>query len=801
MLRMPTESGDKEKKSKGLLALLGEKCLGSILDKISDSRYEKRWRFILLLASALFLTLLIIPSHQFLAIKYNAGDIAKSDIRATQDYLLEDRPLSEEKRSEAEAAAPYVYSLNAAAALDVARRFEHGISLINKALERDEAKGEDFRQKVSRALVQDGSVSAEEIAAIARFKSRQPLQVEIERLVSALYQRKIVKDREDFSADLGHGLLVIDLETKREVAAGDQSRYMDLDEARKALAGMKLTSESPRDNALIKKVLGRMISPSLIFDGEATEQLKLEARSAIRPVLFQVKRGEMIVRVGERISQEQANKLDNIFESRGIDRFYMGVGIMGLVLILFYFPYRFARKNIRKFQPSNKDILLLTLLTIGNFIVLKIASVVSTVMGSLFPFIDTADYFYVFPFAASAIIVRIILNSEVALVYCAVCAPLLGIMFNNNLPIVIYALLGGIVGAHGVRQCKERSAIYVSGLKVSVVNAAMAISFQFFSDSAFTMQTGYCLVFAVFGGILNAVCVTGTIPLVEALFHYTTDIKLLELANLNSPVLRELMIRAPGTYHHSVVVGNLVEAGAEAINANPLLARVAAYYHDVGKSSKPLYFIENVGGGENRHDKLSPNMSALILISHVKEGVELAKENHLGQAIIDIIRQSHGTSLITFFYQKAKGLATSDQQGVDERDFRYPGPKPQTREAGLVLLADCVEAASRTLTDPTPARIQGMVQKIINNIFIDGQLDECELTLKNLHEIAKSFNRILAGIYHQRIDYPEPAYKEKGSGGKKTIEDSDSQSTKTLADRSEEPKKSGGEDLKRLGMS
>jgi putative nucleotidyltransferase with HDIG domain len=263
------------------------------------------------------------------------------------------------------------------------------------------------------------------------------------------------------------------------------------------------------------------------------------------------------------------------------------------------------------------------------------------------------------------------------------------------------------------------------------------------------------------------------------------------------------MVRAPGTYHHSVLVGNMVEAAAETINANPLLARVAAYYHDVGKLSKPLYFIENVGSGENKHDRLSPSMSALILISHVKEGVELAKEHRLGLPIIDIIRQSHGTALISYFYQKAKNTATPDVQSVEECDFRYPGPKPQTREAGLVLLADCVEAASRTLTDPTPARIQGMVQKIINNIFIDGQLDECELTLKNLHEIAKSFNRILVGIHHQRIDYPEPAYKEKEKviGGKKPVEDSAPEQAKTPEGRDEEVKKGGGEDLKRLGIS
>ena len=292
---------------------------------------------------------------------------------------------------------------------------------------------------------------------------------------------------------------------------------------------------------------------------------------------------------------------------------------------------------------------------------------------------------------------------------------------------------------------------------------------------------------------------SGAIPLLESLFQYTTDIKLLELTNLNSPILRELMVRAPGTYHHSVVVGNLVEAAAEAINANPLLARVAAYYHDIGKISKAQYFIENQSGGENRHDKLSPSMSALILIAHVKEGAELAKQHRLGQPIAEIIRQSHGTALIKYFYQKAVEQALPGQV-VDEHEFRYPGPKPQTREAGLVLLADAVEAASRTLIDSSPARIQGLVQKIINNIFIDGQLDECELTLKNLHEIAWSFNQILAGIHHQRIDYPQPAYKEKTPGGRRHNENSDNEPPKTPEGVDEDGKSGSCEDLKRLGM-
>ncbi len=258
---------------------------------------------------------------------------------------------------------------------------------------------------------------------------------------------------------------------------------------------------------------------------------------------------------------------------------------------------------------------------------------------------------------------------------------------------------------------------------------------------------------------------TGIIPIIEIIFNYTTDIKLLELADLNQPVLHDLLIAAPGTYHHSILVGVLAEAAAEAIDADPLLARVCAYYHDIGKIKKPLYFVENQKGGENKHDRLPPSMSSLIITSHVKDGIEIARQHRLGKIIQDIIAQHHGTSIITYFYQKAREMQDDDQP-VSDKDFRYPGPKPQTKEAGIVMLADAVQATSKTLTDPSPSRIQGMVQRIINNIFVDGQLDECELKLKDLHLIAESFNRILNGIFHARIDYP--VHTDKEGNGKDT---------------------------------
>jgi len=247
-------------------------------------------------------------------------------------------------------------------------------------------------------------------------------------------------------------------------------------------------------------------------------------------------------------------------------------------------------------------------------------------------------------------------------------------------------------------------------------------------------------------------------------FKIPTNISLLELSDLNHPLLKKLAIEAPGTYHHSIMVGNLSEVACEAIGANSLAARVGAYYHDIGKIPKAEYFTENELGAASKHTNLAPSMSALIIAKHVKEGVEIAKKYKMNQMIIDFITQHHGNSLIAYFYQKA---IEKSENGVvpNEDNFRYPGPRPQTKESAIVLLSDAVEAASRTLGEPTPASIRNLVRKIINNKFIDGQLDECDLTLRDMHEIADSFVRVLMGVFHTRLEYPDD--HQKNMNGKK----------------------------------
>jgi len=321
-------------------------------------------------------------------------------------------------------------------------------------------------------------------------------------------------------------------------------------------------------------------------------------------------------------------------------------------------------------------------------------------------------------------------------------------------------LLGSMTVCYHIVHCRKRSAFFKAGLFLGLLNTVVILALSLLTTTIASLDTLIKLAMGFFGGILTGTVVAGITPLFESIFRYTTDIKLLELANLNQPIFQRMIIEAPGTYHHSIIVGSMVEAAAEAIGANSLLVKVSAYYHDIGKIKKPHYFIENQSNGENRHDKLSPRMSTLVIISHIKDGCELAKQAKLGAQIISIIREHHGNSLVRYFYDKAKKDDDASIRSLSESDFRYPGPKPQTREAGLVLLGDVIEASSRILSNPTPSRIKNLVRERIERVFMDGQLDECELTLHDLNNISATFIRILTGIFHQRIDYPSAPVRE-----------------------------------------
>ncbi|MBI5047988.1 MAG: HDIG domain-containing protein [Deltaproteobacteria bacterium] len=470
-----------------------------------------------------------------------------------------------------------------------------------------------------------------------------------------------------------------------------------------------------------------------------------------------IKQGESIVRAGDKVTEDIIKRLRVAQEaSYGKGFFISTIGIFFFIIILFYSAYTFSAKNIRKFASSPKDVLLMGVVLVTILVLAKLSLFVAKSIETTFPVISSHVYLYLLPIAAGPMLIRLFLNSETALVFAAVISLISGIFLEGSLNLAAYFFIGGIIAAKGIRHATQRVTITKAGIILGFVNILTIVSLIIINGRWSVREDIFTVLFGFIGGQITSVIVTGIAPIFEMVFGYTTNIRHLELARMDHPLLKELALHAPGTYHHSIIIGSMVEAAAEAINANPLLAKVSAYYHDIGKVKNPLYFIENMRG-ENRHDILTPDISARILISHVTEGVELAQDHRLGEEIIDIIQQHHGTSLISYFYQKAKNKEGITIAEVNEKDFRYPGPKPRTKEAGLVMLADAVEAASKTIPDPTAAKIHNMVQKIINKIFVDGQLDECELMLKDLNIIAKSFNRALAGMFHQRIEYPEPA--------------------------------------------
>lgn len=465
-----------------------------------------------------------------------------------------------------------------------------------------------------------------------------------------------------------------------------------------------------------------------------------------------LKKGEIVILEGERINGEHARTLV-LFEEieRGaVPPVLRFVTIFAILFLSMKILYEYARRGIRKFGISVKDLLFSSALISMTVIPVKLV----TLVFSLYAPNHAASLFYMIPIFSFGIIIRIVLFSEAAIIFSLILSIAVALIFENSFPLFLYTLLGSLLASYFSGKSENRNAVLKAGLFTALASCAIVFLIDLFLGNP-PLNIPLKMAFILVNGIGSSFIALGLLPVIEQVFDYTTDVRLLEIANLDHPLLEEMMLRAPGTHHHSIVVGNLSKAAAESIGAHPLLARVSSYYHDIGKLKMPHYFIENRIGFEDAHKDLTPNMSALIILAHVKEGVELAEQHKLGKKIKDIIREHHGTSLVSYFYNRARDIEDPQMHVIEEKDFRYHGPKPQTREAAIVMLADAVEASSRVLDDPTPKRIEGHVQDIIGNIFLDGQLDECELTLKDLHAIQKSFIAILIGIFHQRIEYPE----------------------------------------------
>ncbi|MEA3506465.1 MAG: HDIG domain-containing protein [Elusimicrobiota bacterium] len=416
----------------------------------------------------------------------------------------------------------------------------------------------------------------------------------------------------------------------------------------------------------------------------------------------------------------------------GIVVFLAALMIASYILVKVYFP---------QILRSPKNILL-----VETLVVLMLFFVIIIKFNQALPV-------YFLPVASAGILLSVLISPALSVVGVFIITAFMLTVTGFSFELFTIYFFGGIAGSYAARSVRNRRDLNRCGLYVLGVNTLTIGAFGLIGGGSI-IDTGVNIAWGAGNAFVAIIIAGGLLPFYENIFKLTTDIKLLELGDFNHPVLKRLMLEAPGTYHHSLMVGNLAEHACQQIGANPLLARVSAYYHDIGKLKNPQYFIENQAEAANKHDNLKSNISALILKRHVKDGVKLARKHSLDQVIIDCIQQHHGTTLMGYFYDKVL-KETDDKDGIDKDEFRYPGPLPGTKEGGVIMLADSVEAACRSLEEPSFSRISAVVTKIINNKFIDNQLSKCEITLANLEQIQKSFISTLSGIYHSRIEYPE----------------------------------------------
>jgi putative nucleotidyltransferase with HDIG domain len=368
---------------------------------------------------------------------------------------------------------------------------------------------------------------------------------------------------------------------------------------------------------------------------------------------------------------------------------------------------------------------------------------------------------YLNPSALVGLLLTLLIDARVGGMAAVVAAVLLAVISDLSWSVGVLTLVGGLTAVLSVSKVSQRGDLMRAGFIVGGANFLLMIALGLVSKDTGLILHSYL---GLLSGVLASIVAIGVLPYLESVFKITSSIRLLELSNPNHPLLRRLMLEAPGTYHHSILVGNLAEAAAEAVGADGLLARVGSHYHDIGKLKRPYFFVENQVGKDNPHDKIAPSLSTLIVTSHVKDGLELAAEYKLPPVVTQFIAQHHGTDLVRFFYHRATEAAEDDS--VEERDFRYPGPKPQGKEVAIVSLADAVEAAVRSLSKPTPGKIEGLVRKIIKDRLNSGQLDESDLTFQDMDRIANSFAKVIMGMFHTRVEYPDKITKEDIEGKK-----------------------------------
>ena len=525
----------------------------------------------------------------------------------------------------------------------------------------------------------------------------------------------------------------------------EEDNSEDIAEA-KTIVDDYLSSQELESNieVILREMCESQIKANYFFDQSKTDEAVKEALKSVSKVM--IKKNQTIVKEGEPITQQQINilaELGLVGEDLSKDYIYTYIILAFFVLFVLGMQYMYLKKEKKEILIDTKLVFLILLLNL-----------LSVISARVFTFVSL----FIIPIACAPILMTVFLDSKISIVINSLNLLFVAVIVGFDPQVILIGIVSTIVSSTTLKKVSQRNDIIYSTVYVAAAVAVVILSSGILLSNNIK-QILLDVILAVFGAFISGILAMGLLPFLESSFSLVTNMKLLELSNPNNPLLKRLLMEAPGTYHHSVMVANLAEVAAEEVGANPMLVRVGAYYHDVGKIKRPFFFGENQLGGTNPHDKISPTLSTTIIISHVKDGLELAKEYDIPKVVSDMIVQHHGTTLVKYFYYTLKNSSENPDE-IREEDFRYPGPKPQSKEAAIIMMADSVEAAVRSIQEPTLEKIEDMVNNIVKDKMNSNQLNECDLTFRELEVIKACFLRVLKGIYHHRIEYPTEKGKE-----------------------------------------
>lgn len=669
------------------------------------------------------------------------GEIAEVPVVAPADMDVPDPDLTAERRRQAAAAVPEVYVHDTERVERIVTEIVATFADARRSADPDGRPTAPAELAGGSAALLEPRVESVAVAALRETMSRP--------VVGA----KAMLERQP-------AIELLRLPGRRGERVDSYERFVDLAEARRTARRtvQERLELDEADRRRVADMVSSFVDATVHLDSEATLRRRRAEADAVPPVLVRVAAGDVLVAAGEPIP---AVLVERLRDSLGVSVVALGLReFLGLTLVtalLAFFLHRYSSFHQRRFREfPHLHALVVSVMLATLLLARGVLWLAGELADGLPPPFDRVElYAYAVPLGVGSILVTLLVNARAATVYAAFTALVFGLMIRESFHAALWAAIVQLAGVYAISAYRDRAALLRAGLIVGGAGAVAAIACESLQGRLDPVGgVAWAATLAFLGGAIGVgLLVSFTLPLLERLFNVLTDIRLLELSNVNNPLLQELAVRAPGTYNHSLVVGTLAEEGAKSIGANSLFCRVAAFYHDVGKMNHAEYFVENQRG-VNPHDRLSPSMSALIIASHVKDGIKMASDAGLPGQIVDVIPQHHGTRLMTFFYEKARSAGDESAARVKEADFRYPGPKPQTREAAIFMLADGVEAAARTIEEPTPHRLGEMIRKIVNAVVLDGQLDECDLTFADLDRIQEAFLRFLVGMYHRRVDYP-----------------------------------------------